>query len=139
MAVHGSLTCPTLESIEELMQDGLGYAEIGERLGCSKQAIYRVLDAADPLRSARAKADSAEGWLDRGLAVIGSALDKSGNIDANAARAYAQECARRAFWQRTATLKMLPTTPSTQMITIIFLYNMSSSMSVSSCIVDELV
>lgn len=46
---------------------------------------------------ARARLASAEAWLDRGLTVLHGALDKGPNsYDASAARAYAQECARRA-------------------------------------------
>ena len=47
-------------------------------------------------RYARAKTESAEGWLDRGLEKIESAMKKDGNIDPGAARSYAGECARRA-------------------------------------------
>jgi hypothetical protein len=47
-------------------------------------------------RSARARSISAEAWLDRGLAAVESAMQKDGNVDATAAKAYAQECARRA-------------------------------------------
>ncbi|SRR5213593_2044801 len=47
-------------------------------------------------RSARAMRQSAEAWLDRGMRVLQDALDKKGNVDPTAARAYAIECARRA-------------------------------------------
>ena len=40
--------------------------------------------------------NSAEAWLDKGLAKIESSMSKSGDVDPSAARAYAQECARRA-------------------------------------------
>jgi hypothetical protein len=43
-----------------------------------------------------ARGESAEAWLDKGLQTIASALRREDGIDASAARAYAQECARRA-------------------------------------------
>ena len=45
---------------------------------------------------ARAKEKSAESWLDKGLKPLEEALYKDSGIDASAAKAYAQECARRA-------------------------------------------
>jgi len=61
-------------------------------------AISRLLDQSDEikLRSARARERSAEAWLDRGLETLEKALDKESGMDASAARAYEQACARRA-------------------------------------------
>lgn len=51
-------------------------------------------------RSASARVASAEAWLDKGLDVVYAAIYdpsfKGAGMDAGAARAYAQECARRA-------------------------------------------
>lgn len=68
---------------------------IGRSLGC----LHDAINAAQPdVRSAHAaaRAASAEALLDLGLAVVQSALHKSGDIDPSAARAVAQEYARRA-------------------------------------------
>lgn len=51
-------------------------------------------------RSAQARRDSAEAWLDKGLQAVRDAMSdpayKGTGTDSGAARAYAQECARRA-------------------------------------------
>lgn len=78
--------------------NGESMREIAEDEKCSPVTIWNALRATDDLaeRCARAMELSAEAWLDRGLDAIESALSKSGDVDASAARAYAQECARRA-------------------------------------------
>ena len=90
----------TLNAADILLriEQGDSYMQIASDLGCSRATIYDALSLADPSgdNSARAQAKSAEAWLDKGLAAISSALSKSGDVDASAARAYAQECARRA-------------------------------------------
>lgn len=77
---------------------GETYREIAAAYGIDVAVLHRWMQD-DPQRSARARdalERSAEAWLDRGLATIESALARDGNIDPSAARAYAQECARRA-------------------------------------------
>jgi len=86
-----------IEAICEQIEQGDSQAEIARGLGISCAALSAWLNnSANHERSARARSLSAEAWLDKGLAAIESALAKTGDIDATAARAYAQECARRA-------------------------------------------
>ena len=87
-----------IESVLERIYAGESQADIAASLGISpaRLSVFLNQDEETAKRSARAREESAEGWLDKGLAVIQSALDKEGGIDAGAARAYAQECARRA-------------------------------------------
>lgn len=84
--------------IESQMIGGQSQAEIARALFVDPGDLSRTLSATDERaqRFARARAASAEAWLDRGLTVIGSSLQRNGPIDPTAARAYAQECARRA-------------------------------------------
>lgn len=51
---------------------------------------------ADLQRFAQAREASAEGWYDKGAVWLLYAMDKNNNIDATAARAYEQHCARMA-------------------------------------------
>lgn len=84
------------EIIERIM-DGDSMTQIAKDIGASKTSLLRFLTSealAD--RSARAKEESAEAWLDKGLEAIEAAMRKDSGLDSNAARAYAQECARRA-------------------------------------------
>ena len=84
--------------IIDRIESGTSQAEIARDLGVTPGALSMFLSS-DPERaerSARARLTSAEAWLDRGLEVIASALDKQSGIDATAARAYEQACARRA-------------------------------------------
>lgn len=71
--------------------------EIASSIGVSVGSLNAALNA-DGVReqSARAMLLSAEAWLDRGLSVLADALRRDSGLDASAARAYAQECARRA-------------------------------------------
>ena len=80
------------------IESGESQAEIAAQYQVSPSTLSGWLngDADRAERSARAREASAEAWLDRGLAVLADALDKRGSVDATAARAYAQECARRA-------------------------------------------
>jgi len=82
----------------ERIMNGESQAEIARDIGLSPARLSELLsaDAEIAERSARARSISAEAWLDRGLEAVASAMDKTGNIDASAARAFAQECARRA-------------------------------------------
>jgi hypothetical protein len=78
--------------------EGRSYREIAGDLGIGTMTLCDWLnrDEESRVQSARARSLSAEAWLDKGLDVVASALSKSGDVDASAARAYAQECARRA-------------------------------------------
>lgn len=80
----------------QMVEDGKSYADIAVELKVSRTSLMRALDALDNSAHARARSNSAEMWMERGLQPLEQALDKGSNIDAGAARAYAQECARRA-------------------------------------------
>lgn len=91
----------TTQQIDEALlriASGESQASIARSLGMDPGNFCRELQRTEDIaqRSARARADSAEAWLDKGLEVIESALRRDSGIDAQAARAYAQECARRA-------------------------------------------
>ena len=87
-----------IETICDRIGAGESQRDIVAGLGMSVMGLNRWLHAnADhALQSARARSESAEAWLDKGLAAIESSMSKSGDVDPHAARAYAQECARRA-------------------------------------------
>lgn len=91
-------TDETIDWILEQIQAGESQASIAAQLGISAGTLSGWLgrDADTIERSAHARASSAEAWLDKGLNAVYSALSRSSGIDSNAARAYAQECARRA-------------------------------------------
>lgn len=87
-----------IEAICQRIEAGETQREIAASYSLDVAALNRWLHATPEKdqRTARAKVISAEAWLDRGLEAVAQALPKSGQIDASAARAYAQECARRA-------------------------------------------
>jgi transcriptional regulator with XRE-family HTH domain len=86
-----------LEAILARIEEGDSQAEIARDLGVSASVLSGFLNREENAeRSARARQASAEAWLDKGLAVISSSLPRRGDVDPAAARAYAQECARRA-------------------------------------------
>lgn len=87
-----------IDATIDRIASGESQASIARSYNVSASTLHNYLSATPDLiaRSARARLISAEAWLDRGLAVIESSLSKSGDVDAGAARAYAQECARRA-------------------------------------------
>lgn len=87
-----------IDAICERIENGETYTEIAQSIGCNVAQVHRWINSDDDRAqaSARARTASAEQWLDRGLAPLRDALQKNGDIDASAARAYAQECARRA-------------------------------------------
>jgi transcriptional regulator with XRE-family HTH domain len=87
-----------LDAVLDRIESGESQAEIARDLGMTPSTLSRMLSANEEIsqRSAHARSISAEAWLDRGLRAIESAMDKTGNVDASAAKAYAQECARRA-------------------------------------------
>lgn len=93
-----ALTPEQIDDILERISSGESQAEISRSIGLSPARLSEILNANEEIseRSARARSISAEAWLDRGLAAIESAMSKSGDVDASAAKAYAQECARRA-------------------------------------------
>lgn len=88
--------------IIERIYEGDSQADIARTLQRSTGCVSMWLDC-DPAtveRSARARAASAEAWLDKGIEMVRNAIFdpsfKGEGMDAGAARAYAQECARRA-------------------------------------------
>ena len=86
-----------LEAIWERIEAGESQSDIARSIGCAVSRLNEVLNSQDNAeRSARAREASAEAWLDKGLEVVASALHKDAGIDASAARAYEQACARRA-------------------------------------------
>ena len=87
-----------LDAVLDRIMSGDSQAEIARDIGLSPARLSELLSANAEIaeRSARARSISAEAWLDRGLAAVESAMQKDGNVDATAAKAYAQECARRA-------------------------------------------
>lgn len=88
---------PSQETLTERLLDGKTYREIALEFGVSVGTVFNWLNAEDMIEhSARARELSAEAWLDRGLGYLESALSKESGLDAGAARALAQECARRA-------------------------------------------
>lgn len=84
-----------IEKISEKIESGMTFGEIASSHSVNLTALNRWMDKHSDI-SARARERSAEAWLDRGLEAIQSAMSKTGGVDAGAARAYAQECARRA-------------------------------------------
>ena len=86
-----------LLGILQRIEAGETQREIAASIGCDVALLNRFLNSDENAQqSARAREVSAEAWLDRGLETIASALSKRSDIDPSAARAYAQECARRA-------------------------------------------
>ena len=87
-----------IETILERIEQGESMREIAHSIGVNVSTVSRWLDS-DPQteqQSARAMSRSAEAWLDRGLQAVQDAMPRASGIDSSAARAYAQECARRA-------------------------------------------
>jgi transcriptional regulator with XRE-family HTH domain len=86
-----------IEQICEWIERGDSQTEIAKRIEVSVGSLSTWLNQDQySERSARAREKSAESWLDRGFHKLEEALDKSSGIDPSAAKAYAQECARRA-------------------------------------------
>ena len=84
-----------IETILERIEEGESQAQIAASIGVGKTTVNRWLDQV-PDRSARAALRSAEAWLDKGTEVLERALHRDSNLDPSAARALAQEYARRA-------------------------------------------
>lgn len=95
-------TDETINWIIERIYEGESQASIARQLGVSAASVSMWLDRDEATieRSARARTASAEAWLDKGLDMVFAAIYdpsfKGDGMDAGAARAYAQECARRA-------------------------------------------
>ncbi len=85
-----------IEALCEQIVSGLSQSEIAEKAGVGLTTLLRFLDRPENVEhSARAREHSAEAWLDRGMQPLQQALTNKA-IDASAARAYEQACARRA-------------------------------------------
>ncbi|MDD4913300.1 MAG: hypothetical protein PHP57_13485 [Sideroxydans sp.] len=86
-----------LAAICDRIASGETQASIAESLGVGVSFLSDWLNRPENAESsARAREESAEAWLDEGLRPLRQALDKDSGIDASAARAYEQACARRA-------------------------------------------
>lgn len=79
-----------------LVEEGLSYDDIALQMGVDRKTVIARLDELPDSAHAHARSNSAEAWLDRGLSKLEEALDKNGDTDSSAARAYEQACARRA-------------------------------------------
>jgi|SRR6185312_7937005 len=92
-----------LDSVDESelfahITEGKTFSELSKLYGLSLTAVHNYLHR-NPEVSAQTRTamqTSAEAWLDRGMQPLQEALKRGSDIDVNAARAYAQECARRA-------------------------------------------
>lgn len=81
----------------EHVEEGKSQDQISKIFGVNQRTLNDFLNRPEHISQHRLAIErSAESWLDKGLAVIESALFKESGVDATAARAYAQECARRA-------------------------------------------
>ena len=91
------LTPATMDRILEMIESGMSQLQIAKEFNVSQPSLNAYLNNetyAD--RSAHARQLSAESWLDKGLQAVEAAMLKASPYDVQAARAYAQECARRA-------------------------------------------
>ena len=105
MTYRDKLNSTGIELICQWIEAGKTQREIARDLGIDVSDLNRWLKEPDnDQHSARARQNSAESWLDRGLEAIEAALDKESGKDAGAARAYEQACARRAA-QRNPTYR----------------------------------
>jgi transposase-like protein len=87
-----------IDIICDMIESGKSYRDIARKIGCSDATVSNWLnfDEERAKRSACARLISAESWLDNGIDVLRDALSKNSDIDATAARAFEQACARRA-------------------------------------------
>ena len=97
-----SVTIDDLPDILERILEGESQREIAKHYGCTRHRLLTLLETDDATKAKAdwALANSAEAWLDRGLEPLQAAIYDLG-MSANAARAYAQECARRAAVRNT--------------------------------------
>lgn len=86
-----------IDAICARIEAGESQAEIAKSLKVHASDLCRWLgQPRHAKRAAAARETSAEAWLDRGLEAVRSSLKKKGAVDPAAAKAFAQECARRA-------------------------------------------
>jgi transcriptional regulator with XRE-family HTH domain len=86
-----------MERILEMIESGMSQAQIAREFNVSQPSLNAYLNNETYVdRSAHARQLSAESWLDKGLQAVEAAMLKASPYDVQAARAYAQECARRA-------------------------------------------
>lgn len=84
--------------ILDRIRNGESQREIAKSLQMPVSTLNSMLNKSEELiiQSARARLESAESWMDKGLDIIQLALRKDSEIDVQAAKAYEQACARRA-------------------------------------------
>ena len=88
---HRGIKKPDVAEVIEMIANGVSHREIGKKYGVTGVAVMGWVNAPQwALQSARAMADSAEAWLDRGLEAVTDTEDPSRG------RNIAHECARRA-------------------------------------------
>jgi transcriptional regulator with XRE-family HTH domain len=93
----GRLTPDKAEEVLARIEAGESQREIANSLQVAQSLLNAWLNSDDMAdRFARAKEASAEAWLDRGAQYLLDAKSKDSPYDVQAARALAQECARRA-------------------------------------------
>lgn len=86
-----------IEAICGRIESGEDDGTIAKTMGMHRMSLRQWIKArGHDAAISSAREESAEAWLDEGLNTIRTALPKGNNIDSGAARAYAQECARRA-------------------------------------------
>ena len=85
-------------AILDRIRNGESQREIATSLQMPVSTLNSMLnkDASLIVQSARARLESAESWADKGLDIIGLALNKDSEIDVQAAKAYEQACRWRA-------------------------------------------
>jgi len=97
LSIKDQLDLIGIEQICERISAGEDFGSISKTLGVSRGSLSNWLNSDENIiSSTHARAESAESWLDKGMACIETALKRDGGVDSTAARAYAQECARRA-------------------------------------------
>jgi hypothetical protein len=99
---QASATRFNLDDIVTRIETGQSFVQIAQELGTARSHLYAMMarwsaqDSSARDRLDAAKQLSAEAWLDKGMDTLEQALRRDSGIDSTAARAYAQECARRA-------------------------------------------
>ena len=86
-----------IDAICARIADGEDDGSIAASLSMARMSLRQwISQRGHEVAISSARGESAEAWLDKGLQTISTALRREDGIDAGAARAYAQECARRA-------------------------------------------
>lgn len=86
-----------IDAICARIADGEDDGSIAASLSMARMSLRQwIKERGHEVAISSARGESAEAWLDKGLQTISTALRREDGIDAGAARAYAQECARRA-------------------------------------------